>query len=110
MRAHRARPVAVAGLPNVTLQVLPNTAGAQPGSAGTFSVLEFSEPHEPAVAYAERMTGSLFVDNDAEVHRGALAFSPLCAMALGPRESRAFVAGLAGPRDRRVPAVAAIHR
>jgi transcriptional regulator with XRE-family HTH domain len=96
MRAQCARLLAVAALPTVTLQVLPNAAGAHPATAGTFSILEFPEPHEPAVAYVETMTGNLFVERDAEVYRYSLAFGHLCAMALGPGESTACIARLAG--------------
>jgi transcriptional regulator with XRE-family HTH domain len=98
MRAQYARLAELAGLPNVVLQVLPNTAGAHPGTAGTFSILEFPGPHDPAVAYVETLTGNLFAETDAEVHRYTLAFSHLSAMALGPGESRAFIARLAAAR------------
>ena len=96
MRAQCARLLELAALPNLVLQVLPDAAGAHPGSAGTFSVLEFPEPDDPAVAYVETMTGNLFVEKDAEVHRYTLAFSRLSAMALSPEESQAFIARLAG--------------
>ncbi|MGE5136705.1 MAG: helix-turn-helix domain-containing protein [Gemmatimonadota bacterium] len=96
MRAQCARLLELAGLPTVELQVLPNAAGAHPATAGTFSILEFPEPHDPAVAYVETMTGNLFVDKDAEVYRYTLAFDRLCAMALGRAESAAFIARLAG--------------
>lgn len=96
MRGQCARLLEVARLPTVVLQVLPNTAGAHPATAGTFSILQFPEPHDPDVAYVETMTGNLFVERDAEVYRYTLAFSRLCAMALGPAESTAFIARLAG--------------
>ncbi len=96
MRAQCARLLELASLPTVELQVLPNAAGAHPATAGAFSILEFPEPHDPAVAYVETMTGNLFVEKDADVYRYALAFDHLCAMALGHAESAAFIARLAG--------------
>lgn len=96
MRAQWTRLLEIAALPNVVLQVLPNDAGAHPGSAGTFSILEFPDPGEPALAYVETMTGNLFVESDSEVHRYAQAFGRLCAMALRPGDSTTFLARLAG--------------
>lgn len=100
MRGQCVRLLEVARLPTVELQVLPNAAGAHPATAGTFSILEFPEPHDPAVAYVETMTGNLFVEADAEVYRYTLAFGQLRAMALGPEESTAFIARLAGRASR----------
>jgi hypothetical protein len=97
MRAQYARLLELARLPTVELQVLPNEAGAHPATAGSFSILEFPEAHDPAVAYVETMTGNLFVEKDAEVFRYTLAFDRLCAMALSPAESLAFTARLPGP-------------
>ena len=110
MRAQCAHLTELAGLPNVTLQVLPNAAGAHPGTAGTFSILEFPEPHDPAVAYVETLTGNLFVETDAEVHRYTLAFSQLSAMALSPEESQAFIARLAGPAKPRPAQPPGLHQ
>ncbi len=96
MQAQCARLLAVGRLPTVQIQVLPDAAGAHPGTAGTFSILEFPDPADPAVAYVETMTGNLFIEKDAEVYRYTLAFDRLCAMALSPGESAAFIARLAG--------------
>lgn len=96
MRAQCARLLAAARLPAVELRVLPSAAGAHPGTAGTFSILEFPEPHEAAVAYVETMTGNLFIEKDAEVYRYTLAFRQLRQVALSPAESTAFIGRLAG--------------
>jgi transcriptional regulator with XRE-family HTH domain len=95
MRAQYARMLELAQLPNITIQVLPDSAGAHPGTAGTFAIMEFPERHDPAVVYIETMTSSLYVENDAAVYRYALAFDQLRALALGARESSAVIARLA---------------
>ncbi len=95
MRRQRERLLAVAVLPNVTVQVLPVSAGAHPATAGSFSILQFPG-HDPDVACAEIMTDTVYVEDDAEVYQYSLAFDRLCAIALSPEESGAFVARVAG--------------
>jgi transcriptional regulator with XRE-family HTH domain len=85
-------------LPNVTVQVLTNGVGAHPATTGTFSILEFPEPQDPDVVYLETLTANIFVEDDAQAYRYALAFDHLRAMALGPDESRAFIAALSAER------------
>ncbi|MGH3321663.1 MAG: helix-turn-helix domain-containing protein, partial [Streptosporangiaceae bacterium] len=80
---------------NVTIQVLLNSAGVHPATAGMFAILEFPERLDSDVVYVEAMTSSLYVESDAAVYRYTLAFDHLRAMALGPRESKAHIAELA---------------
>jgi hypothetical protein len=80
---------------NVTIQVLPFTGGAHPGTSGKFSILQFREPYNPEVVYIEGMTSSLYVESDSEVYRYSLAFDHLRAMALDPAASKTFIARLA---------------
>jgi transcriptional regulator with XRE-family HTH domain len=95
MRAQCAHLLKMAWLPNVTIQVLPDTAGAHPAMSGQFVIMEFSERHDPAVVSIETMTSNLYVENDAAVYRYTLAFDHLRALALGPQESTALIARLA---------------
>ncbi len=81
--------------PNVTIQVLPNSAGAHPGAVGAFSILEFPGRYDPSVVYVETMASSLYVEEDADVHRYALAYDQLRAMALGPDESLEMISRIA---------------
>jgi transcriptional regulator with XRE-family HTH domain len=92
MRAQYARLLEMADLPNVTIQVLPYAVGAHPAMQATFAIMEFPEQHDPAVVYIETMTSSLYVENDVAVYRYTLAFDHLRALALGPHESKAFIA------------------
>jgi transcriptional regulator with XRE-family HTH domain len=81
----------VAELPNVTLQLLPFTAGVPPVTAGSFSVLESRATGTEDVVYLENKTRIFFIDAEAEVHRYARAFDLLGEMALGPEESAARI-------------------
>ncbi|MFF0310200.1 helix-turn-helix domain-containing protein [Streptosporangium sp. NPDC004379] len=80
---------------NVTIQVLPFTAGVHPATSGTFAIMEFREPYDPDVVYVESMTSSLYVEKDVEMYWYTLAFDHLRAAALGPDESRALISKMA---------------
>jgi transcriptional regulator with XRE-family HTH domain len=98
MKAQGDRLLELAALPNVTVQVLPSGVGAHPATTGTFSILEFPEPQDADVVYLETLTANIFVEDDAQAYRYALAFDHLRAMALGPEESKAFIAALSAER------------
>jgi len=73
--------------PNVTLQVLPFSAGTHPGLEGPFIVLSFPEEADPDVAYTEGIYGDVYLESPAEVDRCTTAFKQLCDVALSPEES-----------------------
>jgi hypothetical protein len=83
------------GWPNVTIQVLPYTAGIPPVSAGSFSLLESRATGTPDVVYLENKTRIFFIDGEAEVDRYARDFELLTEMALPPEESIDFIRGAA---------------
>ncbi|REF34772.1 helix-turn-helix domain-containing protein [Thermasporomyces composti] len=82
----------LASLDNVTLQILPVSAGAHPGTTGAFHILEFPSPHEPDVVYVETMTANRYVESHVEIYRYSLAFDHLRAMALSPASSLEYLA------------------
>lgn len=89
------RLVTVAGWPNVTIQVMPYTAGIPPVSAGSFSVLESRATGAPDVVYLENKTRIFFVDAEPEVDRYARDFALLTEIALPPKESIEFIRTIA---------------
>ncbi len=95
MREQCEHLLARAEMPNVTIQVLPNSLGAHPGAVAAFTVLGFPGTYDSDVVYVETMTSSLYVEGDADVHRYSLAFDRLRAMALGPDESLSMIAEVA---------------
>jgi hypothetical protein len=95
MRAQMERLIEVAELDNVTVQVLPNSAGVHPATSGQFSIMEFPEPHDADVVYVETLTSNLFIESDAEVYRYTLAFDHLRGNALNQRDSLAFITRMA---------------
>jgi len=86
---------AAASWPNVSLQILPFSAGIPPVSAGSFSILESRATGAPDVVYLENKTRIFFVDGEPEVHRYARDFELLTEMALSPTDSLEFLRRLA---------------
>ncbi|GAA2093455.1 helix-turn-helix domain-containing protein [Actinomadura alba] len=101
MRAQLRHLLAVSRWHNVTLQVLPFSAGAHPAMyTGGFTVLSIplggDETHD--VTYLEHRSGGLLLDRPAEVGRHRTAHDRLRAMALSLDDSRALLERLAtGP-------------
>lgn len=77
---------------NVTIQVLPFSAGAHPAMDGSFSILGYEEPADPDVVFSENAAGGLFLEKEEELNRYYQIFDHLRAMALPPDESVAFIA------------------
>ena len=83
-----------AGLPNVTLRVVPFSAGLHPGlMTGPFVVLRFplngdGRDSEPATVYVDGFTGALYLDKPHEVQQYADAFESIRSAALDEDASR----------------------
>jgi transcriptional regulator with XRE-family HTH domain len=94
MRDQLLRLVEAAGLPNVTLQILPFSAGAHAGMDGTFAILDFPDAEDPDVVFAENATGGLFLEKSDELRKYNSIFDTIRATALTPEESRDMIARL----------------
>lgn len=81
--------------PNITFQVVPFHAGAHPGMAGSFVLIDFSDPMDTDLVYIESMAGDLFLESDADVRLYTSIFDNLRAVALSPDASAALIADLA---------------
>jgi transcriptional regulator with XRE-family HTH domain len=95
MRAQLQRLADAADLPNVTIQVLPFEVGAHAGMDGTFAILDFPEPSDPDVVYAENATGGLFLEKSDELRKYIFIFDHIRAAALRPENSVALIVKLA---------------
>jgi len=82
-------------LPSVTLQILPFEAGAHAGMDGTFAILEFPEPADSDVVFAENATGGLFLEKSEELRKYHFIFDHIRAAALRPEESASLIGRLA---------------
>ncbi|GAA4243780.1 helix-turn-helix transcriptional regulator [Dactylosporangium darangshiense] len=73
--------------PNVTLQVLPFSAGAHAGMDGAFTMLLYDESAGQNFVFASNAAGGLFLEKDDELQRYGFIFDYLRANALRPDES-----------------------
>jgi Domain of unknown function (DUF5753)/Helix-turn-helix domain len=81
MRGQLTHLIEAASQPNVTLQVLPFTAGPHPAMYGMFSLLRFPAQELPDVVYGENMTSAFYLDKPPDVASYAQALDRLCAQA-----------------------------
>jgi transcriptional regulator with XRE-family HTH domain len=91
MHAQLAQLVGVGEAANVTLQVLPFSAGAHPVMDSPFALLGFEATGDPEIVYLEYPTGALYLERQEEVARYRRFFDELRATALSVAESRRLV-------------------
>ncbi|HUQ58506.1 helix-turn-helix transcriptional regulator [Lentzea sp.] len=82
-------------LPNVTAQVLPDSA---PLHDGSFTIIEFPDPKYPKILYVEHVGGAITDEDLEKVQAAKLAFKRLSKLALTPDESAAWIERLAAER------------
>jgi transcriptional regulator with XRE-family HTH domain len=80
---------------NITIQVLPFTAGAVAGQDGEFVILSFPDAEDPPVAYVEGLMGDIYLESEEELDRFNLAWTNLVQQARGPDESAEVIGTLA---------------
>jgi transcriptional regulator with XRE-family HTH domain len=95
MRTQLERLTEAAELPNITLQVLPFSAGAHAGMDGEFTIIGFPDPVDPGVVFIENSTRDLYLEDDGAIRRYRQLFDHLRAAALDPSESVAFIVNMA---------------
>jgi transcriptional regulator with XRE-family HTH domain len=95
MRAQLHRIQDLAGLPNVTLQVLLFDAGAHASMGTSFELLQFPEVGDTAIVYIEDLSTSQYLETLGDVERYTLVFDHLRASALSPERSVAFIGQVA---------------
>jgi transcriptional regulator with XRE-family HTH domain len=91
MAAQLRHLITTANLPNVTLQVIPYSAGAHPAMENMFNIIEFGDV-APRVVYVEGLMGWLFIEREHDVARYAEVFKYLCDLALDPQETIELIA------------------
>ena len=87
MRHQLAHLLVAAGLPGVTLQVLPFDTGAHAGHDGPFSIIEFHDRSDSEVVYVESTAGPIYLEKDRDIRASAEVFDRLRAAALPPEAS-----------------------
>ncbi|WP_346535090.1 helix-turn-helix transcriptional regulator [Micromonospora sp. DPT] len=81
---HMAR---VAQSPNVTIYVLPFTAGAHPAMSTPYVILQFADAADASVVYLDNLTMGLALEDAGHLRGYSLVHEELCRMALDPADS-----------------------
>ncbi|WP_407548899.1 helix-turn-helix transcriptional regulator [Streptomyces sp. Pv4-95] len=83
--------MAMAELPNVTLQIAPFSLGGLAAAGGPITILRFLEPDLPDIVYLEQLTSALYLDKRDDVDHYLAVMDRLSAQAESPRESMAML-------------------
>lgn len=96
MRGQLQHLMKTAERPNVTIEVIPFSAGIHQGMRGSFVVLEFPDPSDDDVAYVEDTSGGLVIREDRhEIQSYREIFERLRGWSLGPKDSLRRIGQLA---------------
>ena len=87
MRQQLEQLIRMAEQPNITLRLLPFSAGEHPALDGAFSVLEFPDPEDGRIVTVETLTSTLYIERTRDVGVYRLAFEQLKSATLGPDET-----------------------
>ncbi|MDA5146567.1 helix-turn-helix transcriptional regulator [Streptomyces sp. AD681] len=90
MRQQFAHLVQAGEQPNVTIQLLPFSAGAHPGLYGPFVILTFPQPTGPLV-WLENPNNSVYLEAESDIQNYNDIFDKLRASALSPAETRNYL-------------------
>ena len=80
-----------ADLPNVTIQIVPFTAGLHPGVGGPFEVVEFDDTDDENIVFIEGPRGDFISDDPGEASRYLKDFQLISDKSLTPADSAALL-------------------
>ncbi len=75
------RLIEIASQPNITLQVLPFSAGLHPAMYGPLRIFRFEAAELPDIVYGETMTSAYYIDKPEEASEYIKALDRICAQA-----------------------------
>jgi transcriptional regulator with XRE-family HTH domain len=84
IRGQLERLIEATKLPNVTLQILPLTAGAHPAMVGAFSILRFADDELPDVVYLEHLTNAVYLDKREDIDQHLHVMETICVRSKPP--------------------------
>ncbi|WP_141924995.1 helix-turn-helix domain-containing protein [Haloactinospora alba] len=76
---------------NITLQIVPFTAGAHAAEAGSFTILRYPEFKLSDIIYLEQLTGSLCLDKRSDIDAYTMAMERLSVIARPPAETKGIL-------------------
>ncbi len=84
---------------NITIQIMPFTAGAHPAVESSFDIIEFGSV-APTVVYVEGLVGNMYLERPQDIDRYEKSFERLRGIALSPQDSIELIAEMAARYDR----------
>lgn len=94
LRAQVDRLIEAATLPNVTLQVMPFSAGPHPAMYGPFTIFRFRFQELPDIVYSESLTGAVYIDDRDDVSVFLEALDRMAAQAAPAPSTEAYLSGI----------------
>lgn len=88
LRAQLEHLAEMSRLPNVTLQILPFSAGGYAATGGAFTLLRFGDADLPDVVYIEHLTSAVYVDKREDVDEYVITMDSLSIAASTPRKTQ----------------------
>lgn len=82
-------------LPNVTVRVLPWSAGMHPALGRNFTMLTFPGAEEPEMVFAENISFFVLQDDEQEIAKFRVAYDRAKALALSPADSTRLITRVA---------------
>jgi transcriptional regulator with XRE-family HTH domain len=76
---------------NITVQILPFSAGEHPAMVGPFTMLTFLDPADPGVVNVENIIGSHALEKPEEIRAYEEVWDAIQAKAVSPADSRAIM-------------------
>ncbi|MEV4748281.1 helix-turn-helix transcriptional regulator [Streptosporangium sp. NPDC049248] len=92
MREQISHLIEMAARPNITIRIVPDSAGAHPALEGSFVILDF--PSDPSLIYTVTATESLWLEQPLEYQRYTIILDYVIGLALSPDESVQHMAKL----------------
>lgn len=91
MRRQLQHLITMAGHPNITLRVIPYSAGAPSISSAAFTIVDFPGAVNRSVVSQEKLTGEMLHDVPAEVRQARRTFQDHAEHALSPEDTITFL-------------------
>ena len=91
MQAQVQHLIELTELPNITVQVVPFSAGGHAAAGGPFTILRFAEPDLPDIVYLEQLSSALYLDKRQDVENYLAVMDRLVVQAETPERTRKFL-------------------
>ena len=87
MRRQLRTLIELSGRPNISMDVIPYSAGLHQGMKGPFKIIEFADPSDSDIVFLESPRGDIFSHDPEEALSYREAFESLGRVSLGPQNS-----------------------